>query len=244
MRTESVQQVSAMDATARKGWPILQQKWVDRIKRAALRHLHASAAGEALVLRIYLCGEEATELTIPPGLDTAAAACPDWLRRQIEHHLEEEKGHARAFAAALAERGASAAGLRPDLISRWKIARWHAISHRYHGQFGAGPLVAAYAVGLCAEQMACRVLQRHCEVLDTRNPLYPLLTRVLGDEQRHVRLCRATLMRLTAPDEGATLARLMAELRRVEWSFAVTAALGMYVAALGIRLFRPGGSAA
>jgi hypothetical protein len=222
------------------GWPRLQARWVDGIKRAALRQLHASAAGEALLLRIYLIGEEATELALQRELQ---AERPDWLQRQMDQHLAEEQAHAQAFAAAWAARGGpppqAAATHAPDWLSRRKIAQWRRLALRHAPHFASGLLVPAFAIGLCAEQMATRVLQRHCAVLRQQagpHPLLPLLAGVLADEARHVRLCAHTLARLVAPAEQAALDRLLAEVRRVDRAWGVTGALGLLLAGLALRL--------
>lgn len=227
-----------------RGWPRWQARGVDWLKRLALRQLHASAAGEALLLRIYLIGEEATELALQREL---LAERPDWLQRQMDQHLAEEQAHAQAFAQAWAARGGpapqAATGQAPDWLSRRKITQWHRLALRHAPRFASGVLVPAFAIGLCAEQMATRVLQRHCEVLQTLpgpQPLQPLLARVLADEARHVRLCAHTLGRLVPPAEQAALAELLAEVRAIDRAWGLTGALGLLVAGLVLRL-RPGG---
>ncbi len=216
-----------------RGWPGLQARLVHAIKRAALRQLHASAAGERLLLRIYLIGEEATEIALQREL---IGARPDWLARQMDQHLADEQRHARAFAAALAERGAPRAPSEPDWLSRRKIAQWHSLAKRHAGHFSSGLLVPAFAIGLCAEQMASRVLQRHCALIGARHPLHPLLAGVLADEERHVRLCSHTLARVVAPREQPALAALLREIRGIDRSYGVTGAIGMYLAGLALRL--------
>lgn len=219
-----------------RGWPRLQACWVDRIKRAALRHLHASAEGERLVLRIYLIGEEATELALQREL---LAERPAWLALQMDRHLAEEQGHARAFAAALAARGSHpTTGVRtqPDWLSRRKIAQWHRLAHRHAPNFRSGMLVPAFAIGLCAEQMASRVLQRHCDVLAPQHPLRPLLSGVLSDEERHVRQCGRALATLAAPSEHAALQQLLGEIRAIDRAWGVTGALALWLAGAFLRL--------
>lgn len=66
-----------------RGSPAMQARWVDTIKRAALRQLHASVAGERLPLRIYLTGEEAGEIALQSDL---LGQPPAWLARQMEQH--------------------------------------------------------------------------------------------------------------------------------------------------------------
>ena len=223
-----------------RGWPALQAALVHRVKRAALRQLHASRAGEALLLRFYLVGEESSEQALQREL---RAAAPDWLERQLDQHLADEQLHARLFAEAIAERGGRArAGAldgeqpRPDWFSRRKLARWQALIRRHAPHFAHGGLVPAYAIGLAAEQMASRILARHCALIGPAHALHPLLARVWADEQRHVRLCSHTLQRCVAPHERARLARLMDEVRAIERGFGVTGALGMWCAGAALRL--------
>lgn len=203
------------------------------IKRAALRQLHASAAGERLLLRMYLSGEVATEYALQQEL---LAYRPDWLVRQMDQHLAEERQHAGAFTAALAERGATEAVPPPGWLARRKIAQWRCLASRHAGQFAQGVLVPAFAIGLCAEQMATRVLQRHCALIGPQHRLHALLSSVLADEDRHVRLCSHTLTRIVAPRELPALAALLREVRQIERSYGVTGALIMLLAGLALRL--------
>ena len=237
MSTESPAPAFACLAPPRlRGWPRLQAALVDRIKRAALRQLHASAAGELLLLRIYLIGEVATEQALQRE---EIADRPVWLVRQMERHLAEEQAHARVFEAAILERGAAPSASEPDWFSRRKIASWHRLAKRHAGQFSQGLLVPAFAIGLCAEQMATRVLQRHCTTIGPAHPMHPLLRRIQDDERRHVRLCMGTLTRMVAAPEQAALAALLREIRAIERGFGVTGALGLYLAGLALRLRAP-----
>lgn len=221
------------------GWPRLQAQWVNDIKRAALRQLHASNAGERLLLRIYLIGEQATEITLQRELVTEP---PDWLVQQMDQHLAEEREHVRAFGAALAERGednVAYSHAQPDWFSRRKIAQWHAIARRYEASFANGLLVPAFAIGLCAEQMATRVLERHVQLLNEipeSHPLQPLLVRVLADEVRHVRLCSDTLTRLVEPHEQLAFKKMLDEIRTIDRSWSVTGAIGLLLIGLIFRL--------
>ncbi len=223
-----------------RGWPALQARWVHHVKRAALRQLHASRAGEVLLLRLYLVGEESSEQALQREL---RASAPDWLSRQLDQHLADEQLHARLFADAIAERGGTAQAAaapeeapRPDWLSRRKLARWQGLIARHAPHFAHGALVPAYAIGLCAEQMASRILQRHTALIGPRHALQPLLVRVMADEERHVRLCSHTLQRCVAPHEQARLAQLMREVRDTERGFGITGAIGMWVAGLALRL--------
>jgi hypothetical protein len=225
------------------GWPALQARLVHRIKRAALRQMHASRDGEVLLLRLYLVGEESSEQALQRELRTSA---PDWLTRQLDQHLADEQLHARLFAAAIVERGGTAQAAaspeeapQPDWLSRRKLARWQSLIRRHAPHFSHGGLVPAYAIGLSAEQMASRILQRHCALIGPQHVLHPLLTRVLADEDRHIRLCSHTLQRCVAPHEEARLIQLMREVRDTERGFGITGALGMFAAGLALRL-RPG----
>ncbi|MEA9884429.1 hypothetical protein VDG05_08740 [Xanthomonas campestris pv. raphani] len=216
-----------------RGWARAQAWLVDRIKAAALRQLHASVAGECLLLQMYLVGEEATELALQREVPVQR---PAWLVPLMDQHLQEEQWHAQAFAAALAARGAARPSAQPDALSRRKIAQWHRLATHHAGEFRQGLLVPAFAIGLCAEQMASRVLQRHCGVLPAGHALQPLLTRVLGDEQRHVQQCQRILQRLVPADEQAALQALLAKVRRIDRAFGISGAFGMYAAGAVLRV--------
>ncbi|KML62678.1 hypothetical protein VL15_02270 [Burkholderia cepacia] len=218
-----------LDAPVPRGVARARAYLVDRIKRAALRQLHRSPHGERWLLRMYLIGEEATECALH---EDWTGQPPDWLAPRIEQHLADEHRHAAAFADALRARGVtpSTAPHELDWLSRRKIIRWRRLAQRHAPHFAQGKLVPAYAAGLCAEQMAMRVLARHCETIGAAHPLYPLFARVLADETRHVRLCSDTLRRLVAPSEAAHLAALLDEIRAIEAGFGVTGALAMYAA--------------
>ncbi len=224
---------ASLDAPALKGWPRLQARLVDEIKQAALRHLHASIAGERLILRMYLIGEEATELALQREL---LGNRPDWLVRQMDQHLMEEQRHASEFAAALRLRGEGPTACQPDWLSRRKIAKWRQLGKQYAANFSNGVLVPAFAIGLCAEQMATRVLQRHCAVIGPLHPLHGLLSDVLRDEARHVRLCRHTLEKIVEPHEYEVLGALLNDIRAIDRSYGVTGAIGMYMAGVALRL--------
>ncbi|WP_454905398.1 hypothetical protein [Variovorax gossypii] len=226
-----------------RGWPAMQARIVHHVKRAALRQLHASNAGEMLLLRFYLVGEESSEQALQRELRIDP---PDWLARQLDQHLADEQLHARLFAEAIVERGGTAQAAaspeeapRPDWFSRRKLARWQQLIRRHAPHFAHGGLVPAYAIGLSAEQMASRILQRHCALIGQQHALHPLLSRVLADEDRHIRLCSHTLQRCVAPHEQARLAQLMREVRDTERGFGITGAAGMWLAGVALRL-RPG----
>ena len=219
------------------GLPAMQARWVDSIKRAALRQLHASVAGERLLLRIYLIGEESSEIALQSDL---LGQPPAWLARQMEKHLADERRHASLFAAALTARGGIAPmplSARPDALTLRKIAQWRTLAHRYATSFSAGHLIPAFAIGLCTEQTFTRVLRRHCALIGTGHPLYPLLVGVLSDEERHVRLCQHTLTRLVLPSEHGSLASLLDEIRAIDRAWGVSSALIMYLAGAALRLW-------
>jgi hypothetical protein len=216
---------------------------VDRIKRAALRQLHATTAGECHLLRMYLAGEVATEVALK---DDMLQSPQKWLQRQVQHHLCDEARHARLFAEALGVRGVRVDPQDPsiapqDPVSRRKLRQMHALARAQTARFQAGVLVPAYALGLCAEQMAQRVLTRHREVIGPMHPLYPLLSDVLSDEERHVRLCAHALRRLVRPEERAALAALMQKVRAMDRAWGITGAISMWALGLicRVRAWRP-----
>ena len=217
-----------------RGFARVQARLVDRIKRAAIGQLHRSAAGEIWLLRVYLVGEEATECAL---MEEWTQGAPDWLAAQVATHLADERHHAAAFARALRERGQpvpvpeqqAPGSLQPDRVSARKIAQWRRLALRHAPQFAHGLLVPAYATGLCAEQMAQRVLARHCDAIGPAHALHPLLARVLADEARHVQLCQATLQRLVSPQELPALQALLTEVRRIDRRWGISGAIGMYV---------------
>lgn len=120
-------------------------------------------------------------------------------------------------------------------MSRAKIARWKKLSLHYAPQFKSGLLVPAYMTGLCAEQMALRVLSRHCDVIGPQHSMHTLLARVKGDEERHVKLCQNTLKKLVSPAEIPALQQLMAEVRAIDASFGISGAVAMFGAGVFYR---------
>jgi len=219
---------------ATRGWAALQARLVDRIKRPALRHLHASAFGERLLLSMYLDAEEASLDILRDQLRLGAQ---DWVTRQITRHLEEEDTHTALYAAALDARGPRPSSRRvPAGLSRRKLARWDKLARDHAPAFEHGALVLSYATVMCAEQMAVRILQRHCEAIGADHALHPLFATVLADERRHVRLCAHTLQRLVAPAEMPALHRVLARIRKIETGFAVSGAVALYAAGLLLRV--------
>lgn len=228
MQTSTEDAYACLHVIPPRGWARLQALLVDRIKRAAVRRLHASTAGEILLLRMYLIGEISTEQALQD--DWLAEDTPEWLGRQADQHLAEERLHVQAFAAAIAQRGGSASASEPDGLSRRKIARWKRLAQRHSTSFSQGILVPAYAIGLCAEQMGVRVLRRHCDTIGASHSLYPLLASVLDDETRHVRLCMHALRRIVPPQELPRLEALLREIRAIERGFGISGSIGMYMA--------------
>jgi hypothetical protein len=217
-----------------RGWPALQAWIVDRIKRRALRHLHTTALGERLLLSMYLDAEEASLDILRSQLQLDG---DDRMTRQITQHLEEEGEHTALYAAALDVRGPRPSAHRvPAGLSRRKLARWDQLARKHTPSFVHGSLVLSYATVLCAEQMAVRILQRHCETIGARHALYPLFSQVLEDERRHVRLCAHTLHRLVAPAEMPHLIRVLAKVRKIETGFAISGAIALYAAGLALRI--------
>src|SRR5881296_2459101 len=93
---------------------------LDRIKRRAIRQLHATRRGEAWLLQTYLEGEEFADgdaLT-----RELAGSGPKWLTDGLAKHAEDERKHARLFRARLAEIGAAPSD-RGDVerLSRGKL---------------------------------------------------------------------------------------------------------------------------
>lgn len=218
-----------LDTPEPRGAARVQARLVDRIKRAALRRLHSNIHGERWLLRMYLIGEEATERALH---EDWAGEPPPWLVPRMRQHLADEQRHAQAFTQALQDRGVKVdASHEPDWLSQRKIMRWRKLAQHHAPFFAQGVLVPAYAIGLCAEQMAMRVLARHCATLDKHHAMHALLASVLADEARHVRLCEDSLQRLVAPSEAKPLAALLAEVRAVDASFGVSGALAMYAIA-------------
>ncbi len=233
-------QASSLAPPLLRGWPGAAGR--AGAPREARRAAPAACQprGRALLLRLYLVGEESSEQALQREL---RAAAPDWLERQLDQHLADEQLHARLFAEAIAERGGRArAGAidgeqpRPDWFSRRKLARWQALIRRHAPHFAHGGLVPAYAIGLAAEQMASRILERHCAPIGPAHALHPLLARVWADEQRHDAAVQPHAAALRGAARAARLAQLMDEVRAIERGFGITGALGMWCAGAALRL--------
>lgn len=207
---------------------------LEATKRPALRWLHRTPRGEALLVRIYLEAERHAEEAAP--WEPLLASGPVWLGRWLDHHRAEERRHAALFAERLAALGApdaapAAGGL--DRLSRGKLRDLHRLIDTFAPRFAAGAVVPALAVALRMEEMGARVFARHIDVLARHcpdAPLFPLLTTVLADERRHVRACERGLDRLLAPGERAELETLLERIDRIERRFGVLGALALLAA--------------
>jgi hypothetical protein len=204
---------------------------LERTKRPALRLLHATPEGEALLVRLYLEAERHAERAAPwePMLATA----PPWLAAWLDLHRADERRHAALFAERLHaltgetnEVGDARDGF--DAVSRRKLAALHRLVVASAPAFGAGALVPALAVAWRMEEMGARVFARHVDVLAGARPdapLLPLLRVVLADERRHARACHRSVERLVNDRERPALAALVERIDRIERRLGVAGAL-------------------
>src|SRR5438270_10950865 len=102
---------------------------LDRIKRRAIRQLHATVRGEAWLLQTYLEGEEYADGDAL--LRELASDAPEWLGAGMARHAADERRHAELFRARLAELGV-APNRRGDIeaLSRGKLRRLEALAAR------------------------------------------------------------------------------------------------------------------
>jgi rubrerythrin len=212
------------------GLVVEARDWVlEKTKRPALRVLHRTRAGEALLVRLYLEAERHAERAAP--WEPMLAGAPRWLAAWLEGHRADERRHAGLFAErlrALTGESGDAAGGGFDAVSRRKLAALHRLVIRFAPEFGAGALVPALAVAWRMEEMGVRVFARHVDVLAAARPdapLLPVLETVLADERRHARACRRSVERLVRPDEEAALASLVERIDRIERRLGVLGAL-------------------
>lgn len=213
----------------------LRQKAVSRLKNAATRLLHRSVAGELLLLRIYFMGE----ISSVDGIrhEVGGLPMPDWLQQQNRQHAQEEGQHIRLLSEAIRARGGKIPHkARLDLISQYKVNRWRQLGLASSPHFAAGDLVPAYVIGLCAEQMALRVLDRHCTLIGPAHSFYPLLDRIRQDEIRHVEFCARAIEALVSPSEVPALLRLVQQIRQVEQSWGLTTMAGLWFVGLGLSI--------
>jgi hypothetical protein len=205
----------------------LRDRTVDVLKRTAIPLLHRTRQGEALLLAIYLVGEEQSEFPFLSGdLNELPLALRPWAAR----HREDEQRHA----ALLRERifqvtGAPARDWALDPVSRWKLRRFQALA-RGGGRALGHAWAGHYAVAWREERMVVRVLERHIRALeagDSSSPSLGLLKRILADERAHVAMCRRMLDALVPPERRPALERLTRKIDRVDRAFGVAGALGL-----------------
>lgn len=207
---------------------------LERTKRPALRLLHATPDGEALLVRLYLEAERHAERAAP--WEPMLASAPRWLAAWLDLHRADERRHAALFAERLRaltgktdetdEEGDAESGF--DAVSRRKLAALHRLVVGSAPAFGAGALVPALAIAWRMEEMGARVFARHVDVLaDARPdaPLLPVLRVVLADERRHARACRRSVERLVNDRERPALAALVERIDRIERRLGVLGAL-------------------
>ena len=206
-----------------------RDRLLEATKRPALRLLHRTRAGEALLVRLYLEAERHAERAAP--WEPMLASAPRWLAAWLDRHRADERRHAELFAHRLrlltgdADTDDTRGGF--DAISRRKLVALHRLVVRSAPAFGAGALVPALAIAWRMEEMGVRVFARHVEVLaDARPdaPLLPVLQTVLDDERRHARAARRCVERLIAEHERAALALLVERIDRIERRMGVTGA--------------------
>ena len=206
------------------------------VKRRAIRALHRTPAGEALLLNVYLWAEEGAEATVL--VDALAGGLPDWLVSQVERHASDEARHAALLRARLADLGAIVRAPRVDPISRWKLRRLRLLAERARPRFRAGIAVPLFAIAERMEAMGVRVLDRHVGVLADGDPTRALLARIVTDERHHVRACARALAALVGPDERPALAALRRRIAAVERSFDLVGALGLLAAGVALQVLR------
>ncbi len=206
---------------------------LEATKRPALRLLHRSRGGEAVLVRLYLEAERHAERAAP--WEPMLVSAPRWLRRWLDRHRDEERRHAALFAERLRALGGDDAGDGAsgfDVVSRGKLRALHRVIEAAAPRFGAGPVVPALAVAWRMEVMGVRVFARHVDVLERAHPdaaLLPVLRAVLADERRHARACRAALDRLLADGERPELCALVARIDRIERRLGVAGAVGLLI---------------
>jgi len=205
--------------------------FLEATKRPALRLLHRTRDGEALLVRLYLEAERHAEQAAP--WEPMLASAPRWLAAWLDHHRADERRHAELFAHRLRQLTGEDDEARGgfDAISRRKLAALHELVVRSGPAFAAGPLVPALAIAWRMEEMGVRVFARHVEVLaDARPeaPLLPLLQGVLDDERRHARAARRCVERLVTDHESAALALLVDQIDRIERRLGVAGAVVLW----------------
>lgn len=219
----------------------LRQRGVTLLKNAATRLLHQSSAGELLLLRMYFMGEIASVDGI--SHEVSPWPMPVWLQEQNRQHVQDEGQHIRLISEAIRRHGGQVPHKADlDLISRHKVKRWKQLALNAAPQFSVGRLVPAYVIGLCAEQMALRVLNRHCQLIGPSHDFYPLLDRIRQDEIQHVEYCARALESLVSDEEIPALLTLLQQIRRIDQSWGLTTMAGLLLVGIGFsirRLFSP-----
>jgi hypothetical protein len=229
-------------------WRRLQGAAVHRIKRAAVARLHESTEGEALLLRVYLAGEEYAENDALLG--RLRELGPPWLSDGIERHLVDERRHAALLRARLAALGSDPEARLPggvDGLEARKLRRLRALVTTHGPDFEAGERVPLLVVAARMEAMSVRIFSRHLEVLEAGeratgsvHPTAELLRGVVQDEQRHVRGCEAAIERLVKPQEREALEALGARIEAIERSGAITGAVALWAVGVALRLRQVG----
>lgn len=238
-------------------WKQLQSAAVHQIKRAAVAQLHHSIEGEALLLRVYLAGEEYAENDALLG--RLKALGPSWLSEGMERHLADERRHAALLRARMAELGVDPETRLPggvDGLEARKLRRLRALVTNRARDFEAGERIPLLAVASRMEAMSVRIFSRHLTVLEawerangTPHPTAELLRCVVQDELRHVRGCEKAIERLVKPRELEALGQLNSAIEAIERSGATTGAVALWTVGVALRLrqagaqrfsFRPG----
>jgi len=208
-----------------------RDRLLEATKRPALRLLHRTRDGEALLVRLYLEAERQAERAAP--WQPMLASAPRWLAAWLDQHRADERRHADLFARRLheltGETGEARAGF--DAISRRKLRSLNGLVVRFTPRFAAGAVVPALAIAWRMEEMGVRVFARHVDVLTgdcPEAPLLPVLREVLADERRHARACRRSLERLVGAHERATLASLVERIDVIERRLGVVGALALW----------------
>lgn len=229
-------------------WRQFQGSAVHCIKRAAVAQLHQSIEGEALLLRVYLAGEEYAENDALLG--RLKALGPAWLSDGMERHLADERRHAALLRARLEELGTDPEAHLPggvDGLEAGKLRRLRAIVTTHAKEFEAGERIPLLAVAARMEAMSVRIFLRHLEVLEAweraggaPHPTAELLRSVVKDEQRHVRGCEMAIERLVKPREREALVALGARIEAIERRGATAGAMALWVAGVALRLHQAG----
>jgi hypothetical protein len=229
-------------------WKQFQGTAVHRIKRAAVAQLHQSVEGEALLLRVYLAGEEYAENDALLG--RLKALGPEWLSDGMERHLADERRHAALLRARLSELGADPEAHLPggvDGLEAGKLRRLRALVTAHARNFEAGERVPLLAVAARMEAMSVRIFLRHLAVLEaweresgTPHPTAELLRSVVQDEQRHVRGCEMAIERLVKPQEREALRVLGDRIETIERRGATAGAMALWTVGVALRLRQAG----